>query len=258
MLSFSSYLIETFDIHSINNTPVVYVNGVNRRYLPNTAEESRFRFHTYTFPTFHDIATLRKKVKTNFESGDFEVASDFKKVLDDIYSPKHVHFHSGRLRIEEDPNTHGVADISFSESGKYTRYLGTDVSREPLRLPTSAAFHTFRHVAAAIKHFKNLPVRPWSGSELSKSLPLSYATPHAVIFDTPEEYHKVTNANPDGSYILKGTTDDWRKHRFYGIVAAKLGDIWSNEEEGVPIEPRDERIPASRRDRISQPFTETQ
>lgn len=234
MLSFKGYLTEVFDKESIDRTPVNYHRAENSSYPlmlrsdPHGEREYRVRTHNYTYPTFTDIQGLHDTIKRYSQDGLHERANYYRNVLENIYSPKHKKYHSGSVIIDERSHEHGKADVLFSEGGEFSRYgdhpyYSDDDSVSPLpkNLSQAAALHTFRHVAAAIKHFTSLPTRPWTSADV----PFSDKT-----FDVSSPF-KITNPNEDGTYILGGSTRDRRKHKFYSTVARLLGHTFHNIEK---------------------------
>ena len=234
MHRFKKYLIEVFDKESIDKTPVNYHKAQDSSYPlislsdPNGEREHRIKTHNYTYPTFTDIQGLRDTIKRYAQDGLHERANHYKNVLENIYSPEHRKYHSGSVIIDEIAHKHGEADVLFSEGGEFSRYGdhpydsddSDDNSVSPIlkNLSQAAALHTFRHVAAAIKHFTSLPTRPWTSAEVSSSDKKA---------DVKSPF-KITNPDEHGKYILSGSTRDRRKHKFYSAVARLLGHKFHN------------------------------
>lgn len=217
ILSFKSYLTEVFDKESIERTPVVYYSARNDSFNVYGGHQRKSRVHTYSYPTFLDFKRLHDDIRLATERGEHGLADHSKHVLENIYSPEFKRHHSGHVSIEESPQRHGVADVSFHEGGDFARYgdypfvpMGDS---HPLygrnNLPAAAALHTFRHVAAAVKHFTTLPTREWTKRDEYDD---------DKILDVSDPF-KVTNPGEDGGYIFKGGTKDPRKDDFYKLVS---------------------------------------
>lgn len=266
MISFKRYLREILDPKTVKGVFVSYrgagttvYNGITNyeRHLHGDGpklekiQKSRekqglpARVHYYSYPTDEDMKRLQSEHQSHIQNGNHEEAAKLQDQIKNIHI--HPQLHGGRIVIRE---YHGQpTDISFTEGHNppWTEGSGSQMifprdtrvpgklNLEPGEGATKRASYTFKHVVAAMKHFKNLPVMKPNPDNAEE-------TQDVVTYDWQSPEHRIT-PSVDGKHTWSFLTPDATRHKLYTKVFASMGDEGINfhpdfgEREFTPNQP---------------------